>query len=399
MSRYRNLDAQLRDEMRAEIKRLHQELKRTMIYVTHDQIEAMTLADRIVLLRDGTVEQQGMPLDLFECPASRFVAAFLGSPKMNFIPVEIAGSAAVLSGGTRLALPSARPLATGPAVFGIRPQHIYRASGTTAAARSKAQATVELVQITGTRVIATLAVGKEIVIADFEVGAPLSPGQKILVEFDVARASFFEFSNRACIEEHARVRTAEILIGALHRCACAALGLWMGVFVVIGLPRAQDRHASPELEALLPSTLGGVALTIESQAGGDLLTNSAAFDAFLSTLGKSRADFTVASAYAHGNLKAAAGIWRVKGADPALLLPGFKTAIQASSAASLESAHIVVAGRGVTRIGGPGQLAQGPLYVVVSGDKLVFVQTPEPGLAEEAMGKMLKQDRSLTVRR
>ena len=84
-----NLDAQLRDDMRVEIKRLHQELGRTMVYVTHDQIEAMTLADRIVLLRDGVIEQQGSPLDLFERPATRFVAGFLGSPKMNFIPATL----------------------------------------------------------------------------------------------------------------------------------------------------------------------------------------------------------------------------------------------------------------------------------------------------------------------
>ena len=80
-----NLDAQLRDEMRGEIKRLHQEIATTMIYVTHDQVEAMTLADRIVLLRDGVIEQQGAPLDLFEQPATLFVAGFLGSPRMNFL--------------------------------------------------------------------------------------------------------------------------------------------------------------------------------------------------------------------------------------------------------------------------------------------------------------------------
>src|SRR6478609_3134450 len=74
-----NLDAQLRDEMRGEIKRLHQDIRTTMIYVTHDQIEAMTLADRIVLMRDGRIEQSGAPLELFERPASRFVAGFLGS--------------------------------------------------------------------------------------------------------------------------------------------------------------------------------------------------------------------------------------------------------------------------------------------------------------------------------
>src|SRR5262249_58336399 len=84
-----NLDAQLRDEMRSEIKRLHQEIATTMIYVTHDQIEAMTLADRIVLMREGRIEQQGAPLDLFERPASLFVAGFLGSPKMNFLQGQL----------------------------------------------------------------------------------------------------------------------------------------------------------------------------------------------------------------------------------------------------------------------------------------------------------------------
>src|SRR3954447_12614628 len=84
-----NLDAQLRDEMRGEIKRLHQEISTTMIYVTHDQIEAMTLADRIVLMRDGVIEQQGAPLDLFERPATRFVAGFLGSPQMSFLPGKL----------------------------------------------------------------------------------------------------------------------------------------------------------------------------------------------------------------------------------------------------------------------------------------------------------------------
>ena len=89
-----NLDAQLRDDMRSEIKRLHQDIGRTMIYVTHDQIEAMTLADRIVLLRDGKIEQAGPPLELYEQPATRFVAGFLGSPKMNFIPARILSDAA-----------------------------------------------------------------------------------------------------------------------------------------------------------------------------------------------------------------------------------------------------------------------------------------------------------------
>ena len=128
---------------------------------------------------------------------------------------------------------------------------------------------------------------------------------------------------------------------------------------------------------MLPTTLGGVSLTIESQAGTDLATESAAFDAFLASLGKSRADFTLASAYSPGGLKAAVGAWRVKGADLALLLPGFATAVQASSTTTLTQVEETLAGRAVNRIGDPGQLTQGPLYVFVRGDTLWFVQTTE----------------------
>src|ERR687898_51310 len=108
-----NLDAQLRDEMRVEIKRLHQEIATTMIYVTHDQIEATTLADRIVLMRDGVIEQQGAPLELFERPASTFVAGFLGSPRMSFLPGMLALSDegdAIRLGDTRVPLPRNRRL-------------------------------------------------------------------------------------------------------------------------------------------------------------------------------------------------------------------------------------------------------------------------------------------------
>jgi hypothetical protein len=151
---------------------------------------------------------------------------------------------------------------------------------------------------------------------------------------------------------------------------------------------AADRHADPELEKLLPQSLGGVALTIESQAGTELMTNSAAFDGFLKTLGKTRADFSLASAYAPGGLKAAAGIWKVKDADAVALMPAFKTALQSSSNTPLTIKEETVAGHEVTRIGGPGQLAQGPLYAFVRGNMVLFVQTPEPALAGEAIGKL-----------
>jgi hypothetical protein len=168
------------------------------------------------------------------------------------------------------------------------------------------------------------------------------------------------------------------------------------VFVVamaatpFGHASAQGRHADKDLEALLPTSLGGVALTVESQAGTELSKSSAAFDAFLKSLDKTLADFTLASAYAKGGLKAQVGAWRVKGADSALLLPGFKDAVQGSSTTPLTKAGDTLGGRAVTRIGDPGQLTQGPLYAIVRGDTLFFVQSPDRGLAEEAMGKLPK---------
>ena len=170
----------------------------------------------------------------------------------------------------------------------------------------------------------------------------------------------------------------------------ARLVLVFVVALAIGVASAlaAGRHADPDLEALLPTTLGGVALTIESQAGTDLATQSAAFDAFLASLGKGRADFSLASAYSPGGLEAAVGAWRVDGADPARLLPGFRTAVQASSTTPLTVVEETVAGRRVTRIADPGQLTQGPLYALVRGDTLLFVQTTERALAEEAMAKL-----------
>jgi len=151
--------------------------------------------------------------------------------------------------------------------------------------------------------------------------------------------------------------------------------------------QAAERHSDPALEALLPKTLGGKALTIESQLGSELATNSTAFDQFLAALGKSRADFSLASAYGGNDLKAAIGLWRVVGTAEPALLSGFKAVMQASSATRLTMAEEQLAGRTVTRIGDQGQLANGPLYVVAKGDTLIFVQTPDRALAEEAVAK------------
>jgi multiple sugar transport system ATP-binding protein len=186
-----NLDAQLRDEMRAEIKRLHQELGRTMIYVTHDQIEAMTLADRIVLLRDGVIEQQGAPLDLFERPGTRFVAGFLGSPKMNFMPVTVSGRNLVLADGTKLPLPSASA-AKGEAVLGLRPQYIHRAAKSPAAGHAQVEAMIELVQPTGSRAHVTVPLGGVSIVAELGAHEILKPGEKMRFDLDMTKAVLFD---------------------------------------------------------------------------------------------------------------------------------------------------------------------------------------------------------------
>lgn len=126
-----NLDAALRGQMRLELASLHESLQTTMIYVTHDQIEAMTLADKIVVLQDGKIEQVGAPMELYNHPCNRFVAGFMGSPKMNFLPVT---AVSVRDSGTVLSLPEdarvvvpvqPRRLKVGDrATLGIRPEHI-----------------------------------------------------------------------------------------------------------------------------------------------------------------------------------------------------------------------------------------------------------------------------------
>ncbi|MBC7378188.1 MAG: TOBE domain-containing protein, partial [Burkholderiaceae bacterium] len=124
-----NLDAKLRVAMRSEIKELHQRLGTTSIYVTHDQIEAMTMGDKIVVMRDGRIEQTGSPLELYDRPANQFVAGFIGSPAMNFLPGTLrrsGGTAAVeLKDGTLLDAPVAAGGTDGqPVVYGTRPEHL-----------------------------------------------------------------------------------------------------------------------------------------------------------------------------------------------------------------------------------------------------------------------------------
>ncbi|MGP1396996.1 MAG: ABC transporter ATP-binding protein [Inquilinaceae bacterium] len=192
-----NLDAQLREEMRAEIKRLHQDLGKTMVYVTHDQIEAMTLADRIVLLKDGRIEQEGAPLDLFERPATRFVAGFLGSPTMNFVPVRLAaagdGLSVVFADGTALPLPPARCDALMPdrdrdLLFGVRPEHMTRAhDGAARAGLARLSVTVDLLQPTGSRAYATVTLGETKVVAELQAHDVERTGERLDLFVDMNR--------------------------------------------------------------------------------------------------------------------------------------------------------------------------------------------------------------------
>jgi multiple sugar transport system ATP-binding protein len=129
-----NLDAKLRVQMRTEIKALHQRLKTTTVYVTHDQIEAMTMADRIVVMHDGNVEQIGTPLDLYDHPANTFVAGFIGSPAMNFLPGVLRNGAGgpriETSGGQAIRLPTPGAGEDGQrVVLGIRPEHLSLGGG------------------------------------------------------------------------------------------------------------------------------------------------------------------------------------------------------------------------------------------------------------------------------
>jgi multiple sugar transport system ATP-binding protein len=125
-----NLDAKLRVHMRTEIKDLHERLKTTTVYVTHDQIEAMTMADKIVILKDGVIEQQGSPLDVYDRPDNLFVASFIGSPSMNLIKGTVFKTKMLTSDGSKINLPAGHKAVEGQdIVFGIRPEHLEVGDG------------------------------------------------------------------------------------------------------------------------------------------------------------------------------------------------------------------------------------------------------------------------------
>jgi len=187
-----NLDAKLRVAMRTEIKELHQRLKTTSIYVTHDQIEAMTMADQIVVMRDGLVEQRGRPLDLYDHPANLFVAGFIGSPAMNFLPAKLRranGRAEVeLEGGARVPVPRDAVGEDGqPVVYGTRPEHLSLAS-----AGAGLAAQVVVVEPTGADTQVFAKIGATEVTAVFRERHEFRAGEAIRLAPDQERTHLFD---------------------------------------------------------------------------------------------------------------------------------------------------------------------------------------------------------------
>ncbi len=184
-----NLDAKLRVQMRTEIKELHQRLKTTTIYVTHDQIEAMTMADKIVVMHDGLVEQIGAPLDLYDRPDNLFVAGFIGSPAMNMIKgrIRVNGTASFEGpAGVKFSLAAAGSGNDGrPAVYGVRPEHFSLSD-------DGAEAEVQVIEPTGSELQVVAKLGGEEITAVFRERHQFKPGEKIRLKPDPRLVHLFD---------------------------------------------------------------------------------------------------------------------------------------------------------------------------------------------------------------
>ena len=193
-----NLDAKLRAEMRGQIKRLHQSLKTTSMYVTHDQLEAMTLADRIICLLDGHIAQVGTPHDLFDRPANVFVAEFIGSPTMNILPATrgMDGDRPILSlaGGGRIVLPAGTPLpqvpAGGDVLAGLRPEHLSDVPVPGAAGHI--DGVIDMLEPLGSDILVTVKAGEAIVTARCTDKGQFQAGQPLTLNFESARLHLFD---------------------------------------------------------------------------------------------------------------------------------------------------------------------------------------------------------------
>ncbi len=184
-----NLDAKLRVQMRAEIKELHQRLKTTTVYVTHDQVEAMTMADRIVVMNNGVVEQMGSPLELYDNPANIFVAGFIGSPSMNLLKGKIKGGAKPsfeTNAGVTLPLSRAPRGSDGmPAIYGIRPEHLEIGS-------KGARAEVTVIEPMGSETQVFAKLGGQKIVGVFKQRLKVKPGEMISVTPEQSAAHLFD---------------------------------------------------------------------------------------------------------------------------------------------------------------------------------------------------------------
>ena len=182
-----NLDAKLRVQTRAELKDLHQRLRTTTIYVTHDQIEAMTMADKIVVMNGGRVEQIGTPLELYDHPANQFVAGFIGSPAMNFLPGTVEPGGFRAEGGSLWPLPAGANATGRPAVYGVRPEHLQIAASGTGV-----PLTVQVVEPTGSETQVHGRLGNVAVLGAFRERVAAQPGHSIAVTADPALVHLFD---------------------------------------------------------------------------------------------------------------------------------------------------------------------------------------------------------------
>jgi multiple sugar transport system ATP-binding protein len=194
-----NLDAKLRAELRVEIKRLHQKLGNTMIYVTHDQIEALTLADRVAVMKSGVIQQLDDPHAIYNQPRNLYVASFIGSPTMNFIKGEIGGTPAeptLALGNGKVALKnyaSKGKLKPGQKiVFGARPEHLRLNAGNEPGLSNAFDATVDLVEPMGSDSLVWLKLAGQMLSARIESSQNYKPDEKIKVRFRVGLASIFD---------------------------------------------------------------------------------------------------------------------------------------------------------------------------------------------------------------
>jgi multiple sugar transport system ATP-binding protein len=193
-----NLDAELRVQMRVEISRLHRSLGNTMIYVTHDQVEAMTMADKIVVLNSGRIEQVGAPLDLYNNPANRFVAGFIGSPKMNFLKARIEQvgetETSIHVCGNSVRLPRRLKGGAGEEVtFGIRPEHLSLAEG----AITLSTVNVDLVEnLGGATMLYTTTPDNQLLTVALDGQQKVERGANVKASFDPARCHVFDAAGK-----------------------------------------------------------------------------------------------------------------------------------------------------------------------------------------------------------